>query len=508
MRIRRSQTPRHPGRRRTQPLAEGLESRMLLYSTLGAQWTYGSRITFSFAPDGTNVAGAPSSWFQAMSSRGISVASWQEQFAKAASVWEAVANINLVPVSDDGSPISTSGYQQGDGRFGDIRIAGIPQGAGTLAMAFYPPPINGGTLAGDIVMNTAQAWQVNNDYDIMTVAVHEFGHALGLDHSLISQAVMYAAYTGKKQTLNSDDTAGIQSIYSARQDDAFEPNNVVGASKIITPYLDAQGRLTISSLDINSAYDRDWFYVVAPASTTGTMTAKVQSTNLSLLSPRVTVYNSSLVALAQDSRPLTYGDTAQVTITGVQPGQGFFILASAATTGPTGSGAYGLQVNFGNSYQAPVPPPYTVVPSQPSRGGGGGGMSLDIGLAVGPAQVGGFIDAYVNGRIDVMTMAGLAAQLGYTSLDAYLEENGVVQIGSFRGYGDALTTSEIGDHGHGPAPGGGVITAAPVLDAWHAWHPFLTATGGQEPDASTSRPVRKALHAFDLILDRWSDDAG
>ena len=38
---------------------ECLEDRILLYSTTGDVWTYGSRITYSFIPDGTSVGGIP-----------------------------------------------------------------------------------------------------------------------------------------------------------------------------------------------------------------------------------------------------------------------------------------------------------------------------------------------------------------------------------------------------------------------------------------------------------------
>src|SRR5262249_31330099 len=157
-----------PSRRRTvRPLLEGLEDRLLLYSTLGAQWVYGSRITYSFVPDGTNVGGTPSVLFQTLNAR-FPTATWQQQFQKAAAAWEAVANINLSQVTDDGSPLGVNGNQQDDPRFGDIRFSAIPQSSGTLAVCFLPPPINGGSDAGDIVFNSNVAWQLNSTYPTQT----------------------------------------------------------------------------------------------------------------------------------------------------------------------------------------------------------------------------------------------------------------------------------------------------------------------------------------------------
>ena len=62
-----------------------------------------------------------------------------------------------------------------------------------------PPPANGGTEAGDILLNSSVNWQINSNYDLMTVVAHEFGHALGLGESTVSTSVMYGTYNGIKQ---------------------------------------------------------------------------------------------------------------------------------------------------------------------------------------------------------------------------------------------------------------------------------------------------------------------
>ena len=51
--------------------------------------------------------------------------------------------------------------------------------------------------------------------NLMAVAVHEFGHSLGLDHSDVKTAVMYQYFNSEKPNmkLDIDDIRGIQSIY-------------------------------------------------------------------------------------------------------------------------------------------------------------------------------------------------------------------------------------------------------------------------------------------------------
>ena len=48
------------GKHSALPRVEDLEDRVLLYSAYGDQWTYDSRITYSFMPDGTSIGGVPS----------------------------------------------------------------------------------------------------------------------------------------------------------------------------------------------------------------------------------------------------------------------------------------------------------------------------------------------------------------------------------------------------------------------------------------------------------------
>jgi len=361
-------------KRSARPLVENLEDRLLLYSTYGGTWAYGSRITYSFMPDGTSVGGTPSALFQTLNAK-FSQANWELQFQKAAAVWQAVANINLCQVSDNGSPEATNGNQQDDSRFGDIRIGAVNLGSGVAAETFLPPPFNGGTDAGDMFLNSTASWRINTSYDLETVAIHEFGHALGLGESQITAACMYAYYNGVKQSLTSDDIAGIQSVWGAPQPDQFNSNGQSNGSyrtpANITSYIDSNSQIAIPNLRITSASQVEWFSVTVPSTTTGTMVVTEQSSNLSMLSPMLSLYRpGSIIPTGIGLVSSTgYGATVSYSLAGVQAGQTYLIRECGNAAGdPTGG--FGLEVNFGSATQPLIAPPNTVVPQKPDQAGG------------------------------------------------------------------------------------------------------------------------------------------
>ncbi|HZG00015.1 MAG TPA: matrixin family metalloprotease, partial [Chitinophagales bacterium] len=84
-----------------------------------------------------------------------------------------------------------------------------------LAHAFYPPPC-GGDHAGECHFDEAETWSLNGNgstIDIETVALHEIGHLLGLEHSRVSGSVMFPNYPGVLRTLTQDDIDGIRMLY-------------------------------------------------------------------------------------------------------------------------------------------------------------------------------------------------------------------------------------------------------------------------------------------------------
>jgi acylphosphatase len=128
--------------------------------------------------------------------------------------WSAVTQLNFIE-NPAGGDVRIGWYS---GNHGDGAANAFDGISGRLAHCFYPPP-NGGDIAGDCHFDEAETWSVSTPptgTDLPTVALHELGHGLGLDHSEDTSAVMYAYYGGPRRELTADDITGIQSIYGAR----------------------------------------------------------------------------------------------------------------------------------------------------------------------------------------------------------------------------------------------------------------------------------------------------
>jgi hypothetical protein len=131
------------------------------------------------------------------------------------SYWAAVTPLSFSEVPNNQDPEIRIRFATGD--HGD----GSPfdGGGGVLAHAYYPPP-NGGDIAGDVHFDDDESWTIDlppSGIDLFTVAAHEIGHALGLAHSTVKEALMYPYYGGPHRFLDQDDIDGIQQLYGAAQ---------------------------------------------------------------------------------------------------------------------------------------------------------------------------------------------------------------------------------------------------------------------------------------------------
>jgi hypothetical protein len=361
---------------------EVLESRLVPYAVSGNAWPHPELISISFVPDGTLLTSGTSgnvysNLFTAFNAKFGSAAAWQNQILRAAQAWAQQTNLNFSVVSDSGAYEGSGNYQQGDPTSGDIRISGFAFGSSTLAEAYMPPPVNNYSIAGDMLFNTGQAFHIGTTYDLFTVALHEFGHALGMEHTSLVSAAMFPNYTGVKANLSADDIAGIRSIYSGNNPRAYDSfqgaNNSFTTAADLTSSIDAQTLQTITtSLDITSTSQAEYFTVVAPASTSSTLTVSVQSSGQSLLSPKFEVYDASQALVGSVSGARHYGTTLSVTLNGITAGSSYYVKVSGADTTAFSTGHYGLVLNFGALPTPTLASPNTQTPIGNLLSGGGG----------------------------------------------------------------------------------------------------------------------------------------
>ena len=202
--------------------------------------------------------------------------------------------------------------------------------------------------------------------------MHEIGHSLGLGESSVGGSVMYGTYTARKTALASDDINGIRSIYSSngpRTADAYNTNGAsngtLGTAASINPLL-GTSTLTglVPNLDITNAGQSEYFSFKAPAGSGSTLELDMQSSGLSLLSPKVTVYASNgSTVLASANGEGQYGTTLTVSIPNVTAGEKFYVLAQGADTTQMGTGRYALGLNFKGATPPTEASPIVAVPN-------------------------------------------------------------------------------------------------------------------------------------------------
>src|SRR5262249_20928798 len=146
---------------------------------------------------------------------------------------------------------------------------------------------------------TAKSWNIGTTYDIFTVAVHEIGHPLGLEHSSVHSTDMSGCYTGTKGGLTADDVAGVRAMYSngtGRSQDVYDAaggNDSFAAATPLTSLIDPTTLpALVNNLDVTNPGGVDYYGFVAPSTTSGTLQVQVQSQGPSLLAPTLTVYAS------------------------------------------------------------------------------------------------------------------------------------------------------------------------------------------------------------------------
>jgi hypothetical protein len=184
-------------KRRRLEAPEVLESRLCLASSLG--W------------DGSGRGAAALTYSISGSVASLGAAATQAALQTALNAWSAVARVTFTPTSTPGLSRSI------DFSFGNIDGPG-----GTLAVGYYPNDLNREPVAGDIQFDASESWEVGNGrgsaaFDLVLTAVHEIGHALGLDHSSTPGSIMADTVSASQSYsgLNASDVTAIRGLYAA-----------------------------------------------------------------------------------------------------------------------------------------------------------------------------------------------------------------------------------------------------------------------------------------------------
>ncbi len=166
----------------------------------GEYGTPGGQVYWSFALTAGNGFG-----FEAQ----ISNADHQQAIRAAFQAWENVADIDFVEITDSGQTDIRLGWDTIDGPFGVVGEAST-SGSRTTSTLFS-------MTEAEIRFDMAENWTTGsagaNEVGLYQVALHEIGHAIGLNHVSDPNTIMHASNISGLSGLATGDIQGAQLMY-------------------------------------------------------------------------------------------------------------------------------------------------------------------------------------------------------------------------------------------------------------------------------------------------------